>query len=137
MSDYFSHAAADNLRLVRSKTVVDPADGTFGLIRIPRYAFLLNAWVNLITPYSAASTGAITIGIVGNNAAADVDAVLLDADIDSEAAGFTSMLNGGAAAAAHGYWFNDGSGGITGTFSIGDSSNNCALIAFAQYTILM
>jgi hypothetical protein len=135
MISFFSYAAADTFRLARSKVIVSPDDDVYGLIHMPRYAFLLNAWVKLITPYSAISTGAITIGIAGNGVAADPDAILLDVDIDSEAAGWTTMLNG-TGLASEGYWFDVGSGAVTATFSIGDSSANCSLIAFAQYTIL-
>lgn len=136
MISFFSHAAADNLRLARSRVIESPDDDTYGLIRMPRYAFLLNAWVKLITPYSSGSSGAMNIGIEGNGASADVDAILTDSEINSEVAGFVSMANGGAAAAAEGYWFDTASGSITGTFSLGDSSTNCKLIVFAQYTIL-
>ncbi|MEA2000163.1 MAG: hypothetical protein U9N61_12690 [Euryarchaeota archaeon] len=137
MVSFFSYAATDNLRLARSKVVADPSDDSYGLIHMPRYAFVTGVWLKIITPYSAASTGAILVGVSGNGVADDNDAFLVDADIDEEAAGFYSMMNGGAAAAAQGYWFDQGSGAITTTFSIGDSTNNCTVMVFAQYSVVM
>jgi len=131
MISFFSHAAADNLRLARSRVIESPDDGVYGLIRLPRYAFLVDAWVHLITPYTTGATGSISFGIRGNGSAT----IPADSVIIPDVAGWTN-LRIGAKSVAHGYWLDEGSGAFIATFDIGDSSANCKLIAFAQYSIL-
>ena len=133
--DYYANASADNIRLARSKMILEPVDGTHNIIRIPRYAMLMEVFFNLITPYSGTSTGAVTVGFCGNGVTADVDGVLVDSYISSEAAGM-SRMTGGSAALSEGYWFKDASGAITLTVSVGDSSNAIACEAFAFYSVI-
>ena len=133
--DYYAQAASDNFRLAKSRTIIAPADGTHNVIRLPRYAFLMEVFFNLITPYSGTSTGAVTVGLSGNGAAADVDAVLVDSVISSEAAGF-SRMSSGSAAASEGYWFDSASGSITLTVSVGNSTTAIDCTVMALYSVL-
>lgn len=133
--DYYAHAAADNIRLAKSKLILAPADGTHNIIRIPRFAFLIDVFFNLITPYSGTSTGAVTVGFCGNGVSADVDGILVDSAISSEATGMSRMVSG-SAAASEGYWFKDASGAITLTVSVGDSSNAITCEAFAFFSVI-
>ena len=133
--DYYSHAAADNVRLAKSKLILDPADGTHNIIRLPRFAFVMDVFFQLITPYTAASSGLITLGLVGNGEVADADAILADTYIGSETAGL-SRMSGGTAAAAEGYWFNTASGAITITTTAGDSVATISCQAFAFYSVI-
>lgn len=135
MADYYAQAASDNFRLARSRFVATPDDGTHNLIRMPRFAFLIDVFFQLITPYTAASSGLITLGLAGNGAVADVDAVLIDIYIGSETAGM-SRMSGGSTAAAEGYWFKDASGSITLTTILGNSADTITCQAFALYSII-
>jgi len=135
MISFFSYASADNLRLARSKVIASPDDGTYGLIHIPRFAFLLNAWCRIMTAYSSSSSGTINIGLSGNGVADDNDAIFTSTALDPEAVGWSNMTDSGGAAKG-GYWFDAGSGAVTATFSIGDSSANCTIMVFALYSVL-
>ncbi len=133
--DYFAQASSDNIRLAKSRYILAPDDGTHNVIRMPRFAFLIDVFFQLITPYSGASSGLITLGLIGNGAVADPDAVLVDVYIGSETAGM-SRMSGGSAVAAEGYWFDDASGVVTLTSTLGNSSATIACQVFAFYTII-
>jgi len=130
--DYYANAAADNIRFARSKIIMAPADGLHSVIRIPSKAFLLETFIQLVTPYSGTSTGSITVGIEGP--VSDPDGLLVDTYISSEAAGI-SRASGGSAALAEGYWFNK-SGAITITTAKGDSSADITCVVFAFFSVL-
>jgi len=134
MKDFFGTASSDNFRFARSKYVLNPDDDVYGLIRLPRYSFVVDVFFRLITAYTVGSTGSISVGIFGNKVLTE-DAVLASAYINPDEAGMSRMSSGNSYA-AEGYWFEDGSGAITATFDIGDSSINCACQVFALYSVL-
>ena len=70
MADFVTHAAADNLRLSRSRVITEPEDGTYDCIQIPRFAFLRDIWVFVSV---AGSSDTVQLGFVGNGASADAD----------------------------------------------------------------
>ena len=130
--DYYASASADNIRFARSKIIMAPADGLHNVIRVPSKAFLLDTFIQVVAPYSSGSTGAITVGLVGE--VNDPDGLLVDTYINSEAAGI-SRASGGSAAYSEGYWFQK-SGAISITTAKGDSSADIACVVFAFFSVL-
>jgi len=132
-TDLYTHAFADNLRLAKSKRLAAPANGTYNLIRLPRYAFVKQVWLWVVTAYSAAGAS-VTVGFIGNGETADPDAFLTNTESDPDAAGMKTSL-GGSAACAAGKYFADGSGAITLTTnkSTGDAG---VVYVFADYVVI-
>jgi len=130
--DYYANASADNIRLARSKVIMAPADGTHNVIRLPNKAFLIDAFISVITPYSSGSTGTLTVGIDGP--VTDTDGLLTSAYIAPDTAGI-SRASGGSAEFSEGYWF-DKTGAVTITSAIGDSSAEITCEVFAFYSVL-
>jgi hypothetical protein len=51
--------------LAISKRMVAPADATYNLIKLPRYAFVTGVWVKITTAYTAAGS-TLDVGWLGN-----------------------------------------------------------------------
>ena len=134
-ADYLTQASSDNFRFARSKVIISPADGTYPVIRMPKFAFLIDLFFQLVTPYTAASSGTITLGLIGGGETADPDAFLEDVYIGSETAGW-SRMSGGSAAQAEGFWFNEASGLVSLTVAVGDSAATIKCQAIAMYTVI-
>lgn len=133
MADYFALASADNFRLARSNIIEAPADGTHGVIRIPSHAFLLETFLEIVSPYSSDSTGTITVGL-NCGSVSDADGLLVDSYIGSEAIGI-SRSSGGSADLSEGFRFSQ-SGEVTITTALGDSSAELTCIVFALFSVL-
>ncbi len=121
-----SKKVADNIRLARSHTLAAPVDGSYDLIALPRYAFVMNTWVYISTAY-ADGGATITIGFKGNGESASADYFMASATADPDALG---TKTGGVAK-----WFNDQRGMIT--VACDDNAGAAGtFIVFAAYTVL-
>jgi len=130
MADYTHNGrSADNLRLAASKTIINPADGTHNVIRLPQYAFVTKVWV-VVTDASAAGT--MTVGHIGNGAAADADSFM-----DATSAAITGLGTfcsiDDTQPASVGKWFNTAGGMITITTA---SANDGTYTIFAEYMVI-
>lgn len=81
----FAHAAADNIRVARSKIIATPAVATYDCIQIPKNAFLMDVvlWVK-----TAGSADTVLVGFIGDGLSADTDHFLAAADAEATATGF-------------------------------------------------
>lgn len=75
---------ADNMRLVKSASLLDQADDTYFMVKVPRFSLVTSIIVHLISAFGTTST--ITVGFDGNKETADPDAFLLSVDIDPDGA---------------------------------------------------
>jgi len=132
-TDLYTHAFADNIRLAKSKRLAAPANGTYNLIRLPRYAFVKAVWLWVVTAYTGTSPS-ITVGFIGNGESADPDAFLTNTESAPKTAGMKVSL-GGTAACAAGKYFADGSGAITLTTNKDDGSAGVVYV-FVDYTVI-
>ena len=62
-TDLISLRAADNFRMVKSKTILTPAAATYRLALIPRYAFIMGVWFSVET---IGDSDTVSIGWLGN-----------------------------------------------------------------------
>ena len=134
MSDFYTHAFSDNIRLARSKPLIAVDDGTYNLIRIPRYAFVKNLYV-LVTKAYVGTTQDITVGFIGNGETANPGGFIASGVVDLTEIGATAAIKG-TAAWADGKYFSDGTGAITITVSNGDASTKGTLLALADYSVI-
>ena len=134
MSDFYTHAFSDNIRLARSKPLIAVADGTYNLIRVPRYAFVKGLWVFVKEVYAGGSP-AVTVGFVGNGETSDPDGFIATGVVTLTAKGVTAAV-GETATWADGKYFNDGTGAITITVSNGSATTKGTLIVLADYSVI-
>ena len=116
MPDLICTAAADNFRLARSKQLVSLADGTYNLIRIPKYAFVDEIWFYVSTAYAGGAGGAATIGFLGNGETADPDGFMDAAAAGGRATGM-KFMSSDAQPGSKGKWFTTAGGMLTITLA--------------------
>lgn len=78
-TDALSQRMSDRPILAISKRMVTPADATYNIIRIPKYAFITDVWVLVTTAYTAGGS-TLTVGWLGNGQTA-VPAGFMSSDI--------------------------------------------------------
>lgn len=135
MVDKLSLRASDNFRLARSDTLLELADGTYNIIRIPQFAFVINSWVIITQAYSGGASGAATLGFLGNGETADPDGFMDSTYLDARTAG-TYRMTGDTQPGSLGKWFSDAAGMLTITLSKGTDTTLLIATAFMQYSIL-
>lgn len=132
MTDFYSNAASDNFRLLKSKPLSGTAAtaGTWGLLRIPKWAFISNVWVYVET---ACNVSDITIGWIGNTETA-VPAGFMSSDIlKATVVGYKTAVNDTLLSFGQKY-FNKGTGAITAT--LGTTWATGKLTVFCQYSVI-
>ena len=135
MADFLSTIACDNIRLARSKTLVEKADGTYNLITLPKSTFVTQIWFYVSQAYAGGAAGAATIGFTGNGETADPDGFMDATQAGARAAGM-KIMSDDTQPGSKGKWFNDAGGCIT--ITLAKSTDTTLLIGwvFAQYSIL-
>lgn len=117
---------SDQVWVARSATFVDPDDGYYGVIKIPKCAFITQLWVVITTAFTAA--GAIlTIGFEGNGDTANTQA-FMSTDVTKPTATGIKRSYVENVLAIEGKWFStnrgmitvttDDQGGTAGTFTV-------------------
>jgi len=129
MADLYGHAFSDNYRLAGSKKMLALSDDTYSVIRIPRFAFVKELWVEVLVLDADAT---MTVGFIGNKETAGVDAFMYNAACAPGTLGLKSC-KGGVAAEASGKYFREGSGAITVTVA---DANLLSFQIFAGYSVI-
>ncbi len=136
MADKLSLRASDNYRLVRSDTLLELADGTYNLIRIPKFAFVDEVWLYITQAYAGGSGGAATIGFVGNGETADPDGFMDATQAGARATGMKRMT-GDAQPGSQGKWFSTAGGLLTITLAASTDTTLLKAIVFMRFSVLM
>jgi len=128
----YSNKSADNFRLYRSGVLAAPADGTYNVIRIPKFAFVKNVWVDITTAYTNA-LATLEIGYEYNGssvAAGFLSSGISEPNVVGLKAAFRDTL-----VSFPGKWFSLDNGTITVTT---DDNGGTAgtFVVFAEYTII-
>lgn len=132
MPDFFSNAASDNFRLLKSKPLSGTAAtaGTWSLLRIPKWAFISNLWVWVETACNVAD---ITIGWSGNTQTA-VPAGFMSADVLKAGTTGYKLAVGDTLLSSGQKYFNLGTGAVTAT--LGTTWASGKLTVFCQYSVI-
>jgi hypothetical protein len=116
-----------------SKKLVSPADGSYGIIRLPRYAFVTDVWLEVITA-AVAGIPTLTIGFIGNKDTADDDFFMGTTHAAPDVLGIKrSSLD---PTTVDNKYFNAGSGSITFTWAAGGATTVGVYRVFCAYTVI-
>jgi hypothetical protein len=115
--------------LARSHDFVNPADGTYDIIRLPKNAFVEDVFIDV---FDLDANGTVTVGFSGNGAAADPDG-FIDATLGVTSAVAIIRATDDAQPASKGKWFHGGSGMLTVTTA---NINEGSFRVFVKYSIV-
>lgn len=135
MPDVISRIAADNVRLARSRTLLDLADGTYNLIRIPKFAFVNGVFLSITTAYAGGAGETVTLGFTGNGESADADGFMDNTLAAGTATGMKCSFDDGQPASL-GKWFQTASGMLTMTLVEGTQTTRMRGWVFMKYYVL-
>ena len=135
MPDFQSFAASDNFRLARSKTLYTLADGTYNLILLPKFTFVMELWFIVTQAYAGGSGASATIGFTGNGETADPDG-FMDATAAGARATGVKRMSDDTQPGSKGKWFNSASGFLT--ITLDDNAETTLLIGhvLVAYSVL-
>jgi hypothetical protein len=133
MPDFYGTAFSQNFMFARSKKLITPADGTYNVIRIPRFGFVKNVWVKVITAFSAGNSF-LTVGWSGNKEVAS-PAGFMTTDVTVPTSEGLKMMLDMSLASAPGKWFDAASGAVTITTD--DAGGTAGTIfVFVDYAVI-
>jgi len=129
MINALSSRTADNFRMMRSGKVTLTADDSYAVVKVPKKAFVVGVWLEIITAFDDKTTdGTITVGFSGNGETADPDYFM-----DNTAA---APLVVGMKEVTKGKWFGDASGLITLTVADNDSTVDPVVRVWVLYSVI-
>lgn len=129
MINALSSRTADNFRMMRSGKVTLTADDSYAVVKVPKKAFVVGVWLEIITAFDDKTTdGTITVGFSGNGETADPDYFM-----DNTAA---APLVVGMKEVTKGKWFGDASGLITLTVADNDSTVDPIVRVWVLYSVI-
>ena len=129
MINALSSRTADNFRMMRSGKVTLTADDSYAVVKVPKKAFVVGVWLEIITAFDDKTTdGTITVGFSGNGETADPDYFM-----DNTAA---APLVVGMKEVTKGKWFSDASGLITLTVADNDSTVDPIVRVWVLYSVI-
>ena len=129
MINALSSRSADNFRMMRSGKVTLSADDSYAVLKVPKKAFVVGVWLEVITAFDDQTTdGTITVGFSGNGETADPDYFM-----DNTAA---APLVVGMKEVTKGKWFGDASGLITLTVADNDSTVDPIVRVWVLYSVI-
>lgn len=126
---------SDNFRLARCDGLYELADGTYGLIQLPKFAFVDQIWLVITQAYAGGAGGSATIGWEGNGGAADPNG-FMDVTACAARTEGTKVMTEAGQPGSMGKWFNGGRGLVT--ITLNDSSDTTLLIGqvFCRYSVI-
>lgn len=110
--DAYTNKASDAFRLEASKLMLAPADGTYNLIKVPRYALVTDVWVQIVTAFTVDAS--IIVGYIGNGEVANDDGFITNNVADPLNVGMKRAFNT-TTSTFPGKFFSDAAGAITAT----------------------
>ena len=133
-TDFYTNAFADNLRLAKSKLLISPDDGTYNIIRIPKYAFVRDVWLQITTATNVEPT-TCTVGWLGNGETAVTNGFITTDVADATVVGLKRAQKD-TVTTFEGKYFSGASGIITFTFAAGSATTLGTYRVFCDYTVI-
>lgn len=132
---FYSDAQSDGVQIHRSKHLT-PSVGsaTLGMFRIPRFALIMDVWVNVLTAFNGTAPATLTLGFLGNGETEDDDGIMDAAQVALSTAGIKRATSD-AQPWSEGKYLNASAASIVGTFTVNDSTAGSAYV-FLTYCII-
>jgi len=134
MTDRFSHKLADNFMLAMSGLFITPDDATYDIIRIPKWGFVQDVWLEITTAYIA-GTPSITIGWKGNGETAQT-AGFMSNDIAKPLELGVKRAQKDNLLSFPGKYFGTGSGAVTVTIAAGGATTEGNFRVLVGYSVI-
>lgn len=130
--DAYTNKASDAFRLEASKLMLAPDDGTYNLIKIPKFAFVSDVWVQVVTAFTVDAS--IVIGWAGNGEDAVTNGFITEEISDPTTVGMKRAFNT-TLTTFPGKYFSSAGGMVTAT--VADNSGAVGdFRVFVQFTII-
>ena len=133
-TDFYTTAFADNFRLAKSKILLNPADATYNLIRIPHFAFVKSVWLQVIVANDVMPTN-LTVGWIGNQQTANPNG-FITFDVAYPIRTGLKRAQSDTLTTFEGKYFDLASGSITLTFAVGLAAVVGTFRVFAEYIVI-
>ena len=131
MTDLYTHAFADNIRLAKSKVLKGAvAAATYNLIRLPKFTFVTDVWAVISTACSATD---VTIGWLGNGETAQAAGFMSDARVDAGVTGLKRAQHD-TLVSFEGKYFSAAGGALT--LTVGTTWSAGEIIVLCQYHVI-
>jgi hypothetical protein len=131
-TDAYTYKASDAIRVEASKLMLAPADATYNLIIIPKFAFVTDCWIEIVTEFTADAS--VDIGWLGNGETAITNGFITNDIAQPTIAGMKRAFNT-ALTTFPGKYFSTAGGAVTATVldnagAVGDFR------VFVQFTVI-
>jgi len=133
-TDFYTNAFADNLRLAKSKLLISPSDGTYNIIRIPKYAFVKALWLQVTVAANVEPT-TCTVGWLGNGETAVTNG-FITTDIANPTVVGLKRAQSDTLVTFDGKYFGTSNGIVTFTFAAGAATTLGTYRVFCDYTLI-
>ena len=111
-TDAYTSKASDSFRLEASKLMLLPDDATYNLIKIPKFAFVMDVWIQIVTAFTVDAS--IKVGWFGNGETAVTDGFITNDVAYPSVVGVKRAFNS-TVVTFPGKYFSSASGAVTAT----------------------
>ncbi len=132
-TDLYTNSFSDKGFFVKSRKLATPADATYNIIRVPRYAFVDSVWLWLTTAYTL-GTATLQLGWFGNGETAVVTG-FMDTDVSEPLVVGIKRAQRSTILTFEGKYFNAAGGAITLTTD-DDGGTSGTMFVFAHYWVI-
>lgn len=132
MTAKYSHKLADNRMLAVSGLFIIPAADTYDIIRVPKWGFVMDVWLEVTVACTAGAT--ITVGWLGNGETAETAGFMSNEIAAPQTLGLKRAQKDNLVSFP-GKYFGDGSGAVTITVA-GTALVVGQFRVFANYSVI-
>lgn len=130
--DAYTHKASDAFRLEASKLMLAPADATYNIIRIPKFALVTDCWVQIVEAFTVDAS--IEVGWLGNGEIAVTNGFITNDIAEPTVVGLKRAFNT-ALTTFPGKYFNTAAGAVTATVA-GNSGTVGNFRVFVNFAVI-
>jgi hypothetical protein len=131
-TDAYTTKSSDSFRMEASKLMLAPVDATYNLIKIPKFAFVTDVWIQIVSAFTLDAS--VTVGWFGNGETAVADGFITTDIADPQIVGVKRAFNS-TLVTFPGKYFSGAAGAITATVldNTGAVGN---FRVFVQFTVI-
>jgi hypothetical protein len=131
-TDAYTSKASDNFRIEASRLLLAPADDTYNIIRLPKFALVTDCWIQIVTAFTVDAS--VNVGWMGNGETAITNGFITNDIAEPTITGLKRGLNTNLTTFS-GKYFSDASGAVTVTV-LDNSGAVGDFRVFVQFTVI-